>query len=277
MKNTILFLLLIYTSLIHSQTFDQEMEKTAKKMADSFNQLDSMEIAVYPFYSDNKNHSSLSELISEDLSIYLNQNKIKFKIIDRSYMEQMLQEHQLNSEGLIDPSTAKQFGMLIAADVYISGKVQLFGNSIRIQMHAINTETGERTYSDYAKIPLDYELAKFLGIDDLKEREEEVSLYKSSNPNCAELKVGDYCIKNQLNQTIYIKISGGNDVLYNVFRTIIINPGETGCIKDLPSKFHYTYYIHLEDPNQPQTGGSFPKYQGNFSVIDCKSDFCVIK
>ena len=266
------FLLFLATSTLFAQTFDKDLEQVAKRMAAKLSVKNNLSIAVYPFYNNKKQKTDLSTLVSEDFTNYLNNYNRTFKIIDRAYMEQMMDEHRLNDEGLIDPSTAKQFGMIIAADVYITGKVHLFANNIRLNLVAINTQTGERVCSEYKKLPLDYDIAEFVGVD-LKKREDKANLYKSSNPDCASQKVGDYCFINKQRQSLNVKISNvSRSNMISFFRSITVAPGEKKCFNNLSTKYTYRYTA-LKDVIS--IGEPMP--QGEFTIKVCRSNFVILR
>lgn len=269
-----LLLLLVNVAFTFAQNFEDEIEKSAREMAVKLNHSGNIDVAIYPFYAAEESYADLSVLISEELSIDISKYKTGFKIIDRSYLEQMMQEHRLNSEGLIDPKTAKKFGMIIAADYYVTGKVYLIDDKVRVQIFVINTETGERLYSDFAKFFLDKTLATIAGIKNYKEVKDESDLYESKNPKCAEQNVGNYCFVNNTNHTIYISISsnnyGSNDY---ISKRLDIASKDKACLFDLPESLNYSYSVYFCNPSLPAIGGCFPEYSGSFYVKTCKSDF----
>jgi len=269
MKISIL-LFILFTSTLYSQTFDKDLEQVAKRMAAKINVKNNLSVAVYPFYNSKKNKTELSTLVSEDFTNYLNNFNSNFKLIDRAYLEQMMEEHKLNDEGLIDPSTAKQFGMIIAADAYITGKVHLFANTIRVNLVAINTQTGERICSEYKKLPLDYDIAEFVGID-LKKREDKANLYKSSNPDCSSKQVGDFCFINKQRQSLNVRISNVGRMA-SFFRSITIAPGEKKCFNNLSSKITYRY---IATKDVITIGDPMPK--GEFTIKVCRSNFIILR
>ena len=269
-KITVLFLFLTIT--VNAQNFDKALELAAKDMAVKLNTKSGIDVAVYPFFNNKKQKTELSNLVTEDFANYLNNYNANFKLIDRAYMEQLMEEHKLNEEGLIDPATAKQFGMIIAADAYITGKVHLFSTNIRLNLVAINTQTGERIASVYKKIPLDYDIAEFVGID-LKQREEQASLYKSSNPDCEEQQVGDMCFINKQRQNLNVKITEINKrYLDRTTRYLSVAPGEKKCFYNLSTKnfYHYTATKDIISIGEP-----IPK--GEFQVKTCKSDYIILR
>jgi TolB-like protein len=278
--NRILFFIAFsfLSNFLNSQNFDAEIEKSAKEMSVKLNQYGKLNVAVYPFYPSKKELNELSLLISEELSIYLLKHKTNFKLIDRSYLDQMLQEHKLNSEGLIDPATAKRFGMIIAADFYITGKVYVIDDIVRIQLHAINTETGERLYSDFAKFTLDKTIAEIAGIKNYKEVKDESELHRSHNSKCNEQKVGDYCFVNNSNKHALVYLEKmGNAYMFFGAEELRISPGEKECFMNLEEGYKYEYMIFLD--SNPYNLGTFrnPDSKGNITIVKCESNYKIIK
>jgi len=273
MKKIFIFFLITIGLNSQGQNFDMALQSLAKSAAYKIGQKSNLNLVVYPFYNQKKQHTDLSRLISDDFSVYLAENKQHFKLYDRSYLEQMMQEHQLNEEGLIDPATAKKFGMLIAADAYITGKVMVFPTYIRLHVFAIDTQTGERIYSGFKKIPIDEDIAEFLGIKDLKRRKSKEELYKSSNSDCARENVGDFCFvnhtRNRLSVTIN-KLSGGQAV-YGTQRKLSLEPNEKKCFKNLEKGSWY----YSARKSQVFIGDIIPK--GEFYVKTCQSDYIILR
>ena len=259
-------------SLSYAQNFDLAIENMAKNMAKKLNEKNDLDIAVYPFYNKAKKQTDLSKLISDDFSVYLNQSASHFKIIERSFLEQMMEEHQLNDEGLIDPRTAKEFGMILAADAYITGKTMVLGAHVRLHVFAIDTQTGERIYSDFKKIPLDYDIAEFVGID-LKKRKDKENQYRSEDKECAKLQVGDFCFMNKTKNNLTIKINSITTLRnQSNSRSISVQPNERKCFKNLSANKSYRYTALK---SQIFIGEIIPK--GEFFVETCKSDVISIR
>ncbi len=273
MKKIFLLILLVGNSLLFAQDYDAQLEKMASGFARKLNQKGALNVAVYPFYNPKHRHTNMSRMISEDFTVYLNQHNTGFKIIERAYLEQMMEEHHLNEDGLIDPTTAKKFGMIIAADAYITGRAMLVGTSIRLSVFAINTETGERIYSDFKRIPLEQELADFLGIKDFRERQQRQDMYRSSNPDCARLQVGDFCFVNKTGVTRTVKVVPNVGMYGNEFpMTISLRNNEKKCFIDLNANTSYKY---IATQSQITIGDDNPK--GLFRVKTCKSNFVVLR
>ncbi|WP_456378023.1 hypothetical protein [Lutibacter sp.] len=269
MKNKLLFLLLLFISTIQSQNFDEKLHKLAQEVTLKLKHQKVTTIAVYPFFNIKKKQTDLSLFTSSEFNGYVANNKIK--TVDRNHINQTLQEHQLNSEGLIDPTTAKKFGMLIAVDAYITGTVDVFGSIIRIKIKAINPETGEIYASVFDKLPIDYDMAQFLGITDWEEKREKAEENKSQNPNCAIENVGDYCFLNNSNNTyeVHLKkqVGGG---FSSTYKRLILAAQSKMCFKNLKVG-SYSYEVKRKVGMVGPATKYSTELKGDFIVKKCES------
>lgn len=270
-KKLVFILLMLTFSVMQAQSFDKSLEKMAEEMAVKLNRTNNLKFAVYPFYDKVNKHSDLSRLMSDDFSVYLDQKSINYSIMERNLLEQYMTEHQMNDEGLIDPATAKEFGMLIAVDAYITGKILIMSTYIRLHVFAINTQTGERIYSGFKKIPLDQDIAEFVGIHDLKEKQEKANMHVSSNADCAEQNVGDYCFVNRGTKPIFILLTN-TGMMLTFSRRLTVAPNDKGCFKNLPAGKSYYYQV-----SDNRVVISKVLYEGDIQVNVCKSDYKTIR
>lgn len=263
MKKIIILITLFAFTVSFGQTFDQKLEELASEITVKLNRKNVKTVAVFPFFNIKKKETDLSLYISSEFYGYLNNSQTP-KIIDRTYIDQLLEEHKLNSNGLIDPSTAKEFGKIIGVDAFITGKVFLFGSVVKINLHAIDPQTGESYASVISKLPIDYDLASFLNLENWLQKKEEAKQNTSENPNCAQENVGDYCFYNNLDLTFKVIIEG----LYSKYRReMILSPQTKSCFKDLKAEA-YSYRI-TERSNVIKT--NYKQFEGEFRVKVCES------
>jgi hypothetical protein len=64
-----------------------------------------------------------------------------FILVDRSTLDSVLKEHELNLTGLVDADTAVHVGKLVGAQILITGKIFLVDKSIFLTAKLIGTET----------------------------------------------------------------------------------------------------------------------------------------
>lgn len=263
-----LFLLLIINT-VSAQDFDTEVGKAITDIAQQLNKKKNIQIAIYPFQYLKKNEEGLAEYVTDEFWEGLPRKAISFEVIDRATFEEYFQEHQLKSEGLIDPSTEKQFGMLIAADAYITGKVYVFNSIIRLKIKVTDTQTGKIIATGSQKLPITYDMAQYLELEGWEEKKKEAEKNKSENPNCAKENVGDVCFQNNTKNFYYIQITDYG-TLPTIISTISVNPGEYGCFKNLPLKgFHYRV-------SKDKFGVSNNNKLGSFHIKECESKVITI-
>ena len=244
--------------------YRQALSEMAGEMAAVLARKGKPAVAVYPFYESGNRITEFSRVVSEDFSIVLGKHR-GFRIIDRAYLEQMLEEHRLNAEGLIDPRTAKRFGMIIAADYYITGQIHILRYSFRLSVMAINTQTGERIFADSRIIALDADLATLAGIKDWKRRDEERSNEEAAGQNdCMERQTGHVCFINRTGTTYRITVFGTKD--HSVYGEIRVAPGRRACMYDLPGGKTYRYQGMK---SQVFIGDILPK--GQFRIVTCRT------
>jgi len=101
---------------------------------------DRMSIAVMPF--QNKGASKdLGEIILDKMITALF-NQGRFKVIERSQLDKVLQEQQLGASGIVDASTAAELGKGIGVDAIIIGSVAATpSGTLSIDARAIDTES----------------------------------------------------------------------------------------------------------------------------------------
>ena len=67
----------------------------------------------------------------------------KFRVIERAQLERVIEEQSLQVSGLIDSSTAVEFGKLVGAEYVAVGSVTGLGGTFTVSVRYINVETAE--------------------------------------------------------------------------------------------------------------------------------------
>ncbi|MBD3226405.1 MAG: hypothetical protein GF313_16875 [Caldithrix sp.] len=99
-----------------------------------------MSVAVFPFENKGTNQN-LGEVILDKLITAL-LNIERFRVIERSQLERILEEQKLSMSGIIDASTAVELGKGIGVDVILLGSVSPgTRGSVSLDARAIDTET----------------------------------------------------------------------------------------------------------------------------------------
>lgn len=99
-----------------------------------------LSMAVLPFASKGIGRE-LGEIDLFDKLITAFVNTRRFKVFERAQLQQILEEQQLGASGVIDISTAAQFGKGIGVDAVVVGSITQAGNSVSVDARLIDTET----------------------------------------------------------------------------------------------------------------------------------------
>ncbi|MCC6810356.1 MAG: hypothetical protein IT381_23195 [Deltaproteobacteria bacterium] len=68
----------------------------------------------------------------------------KVRVLERSKLDKVLKEHELNMSGFVDPSTIKrQLGKALAADFCVMGRISALGDAWSLSARLVNIETAE--------------------------------------------------------------------------------------------------------------------------------------
>ena len=103
-----------------------------------------MVLAVAPFanLAGNKSHDWIGVGMAEALSTKLG-NLPSFQLVERIRLSDAMSEMKLGQSGLMDESSATRLGKLISAEQILTGSYQVIGNSIRVDLRIMETETGK--------------------------------------------------------------------------------------------------------------------------------------
>lgn len=99
--------------------------------------------------------------ISEKLISKLFETK-RFRVIERSRLDQVLNEIQLSQLGVIQPELAKRLGQLLGADAIVTGTLTDLGGGFDVTTRIIDTQTGDVFAAATAVIAKDETVLKIL-------------------------------------------------------------------------------------------------------------------
>jgi len=167
----IIIFIFFSVQLIYSQSFDKSISKVIDIISKDINNQDKkIKIAIYPFKFNKENEDILAEYVTEEFWDLMPKFAINYEVMDRASFDEYFKEHKLKSRGLIDPKYEKQFGILIAADAYVTGKVYVFNSIIRLRVSVTDTETGKIITTESGKLPITYDIANYIGLKGWKEK-----------------------------------------------------------------------------------------------------------
>jgi len=98
-----------------------------------------LSVAVLPFGS-NEEAVDLRDSVTEKLIIQL-VNLRRFRVIERSALDKIMEEQKLGLTGFVDEETAVKVGKLAGADVIILGNINMQVGFVKVSARGIDTET----------------------------------------------------------------------------------------------------------------------------------------
>ncbi len=99
-----------------------------------------LSLAVLPF--DNKGSSPEVASMVQDNMITTLYNLRRFKILERSKIDEIVKEQKLGMTGFIDPAKAVKVGKVIGVDAILMGSISSTATGVAITARMIDTETG---------------------------------------------------------------------------------------------------------------------------------------
>jgi len=119
-------------------------------------------IAVVDFTDLEGNATRLGRFLAEEVSVDLVAEAKGFDVIDRTHLKTILQEHRLSATGLIDPQTARKLGLIAGADALLTGTMTPLGDSIRLDLKVLDTQTAKMLTAASTDIPKTPAIASLL-------------------------------------------------------------------------------------------------------------------
>jgi TolB-like protein len=98
-------------------------------------------LAVIPFVGKGE-AKEMAEPMTEEMIAQLVTLR-RFKVIERSALDKVLEEQSLQASGLVDDKTATNLGKIAGADAIILGSLNITKNHTKVSARVIDTETGE--------------------------------------------------------------------------------------------------------------------------------------
>ena len=133
--------------------YEQQVQQLSRELAAQLGVRQVKKVAVVDFTDLRGEVNELGRFLAEELSVALTQAAEGFQVIDRTRLAVVFAEHKLGASGLIAPEDAKRLGQLVGADVLVSATMTPFGESVRLSVKALETETAVLVASARAEVP----------------------------------------------------------------------------------------------------------------------------
>jgi TolB-like protein len=142
----------------------REVTSLAATLEDNLSKLPNRAVAVVDFTDLQGSVTELGRFLAEELSVSLVSSNPHLRVIDRTHLKALLQEHKLAATGIIDPATARKLGEIAGVQILVTGTITPFGDSVRCAVKALDTSTAEIFGAATTEIP------RTKGIEDLLSR-----------------------------------------------------------------------------------------------------------
>jgi TolB-like protein len=143
--------------------YEQQVQQLSHDLAAQLGARSAKKVAVVDFTDLRGDVNELGRFLAEELSVALNQAAEGFQVIDRTRLQVVFAEHRLGASGLIAPEDAKRLGQLVGADVLVSATMTPFGESVRLSVKALETETAALMASARGDVPRTGAIEDLLG------------------------------------------------------------------------------------------------------------------
>lgn len=149
----ILATLFLFTTPHFSLAYEREINTLSISIAEKIARSGKKTIAVVDFTDLQGNITELGRFLAEELSSELVNAGKAFEVVDRMHLRSILSEHKLSLTGLMDPKTVKKLGQISGVDAILIGTVTPFGESIRLSVKVLATDTAKIIGSSRGNIP----------------------------------------------------------------------------------------------------------------------------
>lgn len=138
-----LLISILLSSKCHSQQLDQSINTIANDLSKKVFNKKRVRLAVTDFVNHEGNVDPLTKYIRDELEIKLINSDQDLQVIDRKHIKLLLSEHHLQSEGLIDETTAKSAIEFIKVDGWVIAEITKIDEQIKIKVSVIDVSTSQ--------------------------------------------------------------------------------------------------------------------------------------
>ena len=173
----VLSIIFFFSGIQNSVAYENEIENLSTVMTVNIANAGKKIVAVVDFTDLQGNVTELGRFLAEEFSIAIAGADKGFMVVDRTHLKSIIEEHKLSSTGLIDPQTARKLGKIAGVDALITGTITPFGDSIRLAVKVLDTETAKMISASSGNI------ARTKAIEELLARGIEVVTKAAGSPS----------------------------------------------------------------------------------------------
>lgn len=138
---TCVFLLLFLGS--GARAHAQDLTKLATDLAVKIHAKNLERVTVVDFLDLDQKSNKLTKFMTLQLESALTEPERNLVVVDQGHIAQLFDQMDKLSQGLIDPTTARQLGKIAGTDVVIYGTVMVSSLSVRLDVSAIDLQSAK--------------------------------------------------------------------------------------------------------------------------------------
>ena len=124
-----------------AQALDSNINVLASEIAAKVFSVNKVKLALTDFVNADGKVDALTAYIREELELKLINSSYNLQTMDRKHIKQLLAEHHLQSEGLIDESTAKSSISFIKVDGWVNAEIVNIDGKAKIKVTVTDIST----------------------------------------------------------------------------------------------------------------------------------------
>lgn len=142
------------------QPWGNDIDGLAGRMDEAVTRSGKVQIAVLDFTDLDGKGNALGQQLADDLRYYLLQRQAPYSILERRFLDRVIEEQRLSAQATVDEERAIQLGKLMSADAILFGTIRPDGRRATITTKLINTETGVLIAMDRMEVRLSSSAAR---------------------------------------------------------------------------------------------------------------------
>ena len=141
LHSTAFVLFIGFGNLLAQDEWELELNALSGRLHDAVQRSNKLQIAVLDFTDAAGRQDALGHRLAEDLMYYLIQQRPLYTIVERRFLDRVLEEQRFSAQPIVDEARAIELGKLISADAIVFGTVRMDGRIATITSKLIDTET----------------------------------------------------------------------------------------------------------------------------------------
>jgi hypothetical protein len=140
MKRTFLIMMcFIGSQILYAQSLDQHLKITGEDLAAKVIKKEKKRVALLDFNAENGQTNALTRYVQEMVEFHLINTELE--VLDRKHLKLLLSENRLQSDGLINETTAKAAVGFTKIEGWILGEVISNGDEITVRLKVLDIAT----------------------------------------------------------------------------------------------------------------------------------------